>query len=97
MRQTTLFVLPAVVWLWGDCAVAQRTLEYDYSAVNQVRIDLRELGYPPADVIPADESAVRSLAVAPNGALYGATSGKRSHLFVLFPVHGYVQIGRAHV
>lgn len=90
MRQKILFVL-AGVWLWGDCALAQRTLEYDYSVVNQVRIDLRELGYPPADVIPADESAVRSLAVAPNGALYGATSGKRSHLFVLFPVHGYVQ------
>ena len=69
---------------------AQRNPEYDRSVVSQVRIDLRELGYPPADVIPPDESAVRSLTVAPNGALYGATSGKRSHLFVLEPVHGYV-------
>jgi hypothetical protein len=70
--------------------VAQRTPDYDRSVVSQVRIDLRELGYPPVDVIPSDESAVRSLTVAPNGALYGATSGKRSHLFVLEPVHGYV-------
>jgi hypothetical protein len=72
-------------------ALAQRPLEYDYSVVRQVRVDLRDLGYPPVDVIPAEESAIRSLAVAPNGALYGATSGRRSHLFVLFPVHGYVQ------
>lgn len=69
---------------------AQRTGEYDRSVVSQVRIDLRELGYPPADVIPPDESAVRSLAVAPNGVLYGATSGRRSHLFALDPLHGYV-------
>ena len=40
---------------------------------------------------PAGESAVRALAVAPNGAIYGVTSGKRSHLFALFPQHGYVQ------
>ncbi len=72
-------------------AAAQRPIEYDYSVVRQVRVDLRDLGYPPVDVIPAEESAIRSLAVAPNGALYGATSGRRSHLFVLFPVHGYVQ------
>jgi hypothetical protein len=29
--------------------------------------------------------------VAPNGAVYGATSGRRSHLFVLEPQHGWVQ------
>ncbi|MBL8290259.1 MAG: hypothetical protein JNN08_00410, partial [Bryobacterales bacterium] len=68
MLQKILFVL-AAVWFGHPSAVAQRTLEYDYSVVNQVRIDLRELGYPPADVIPPDESAVRSLAIAPNGAL----------------------------
>lgn len=72
-------------------AAAQRTLESDKSVVSQVRIDMRDLGYPPADVIPYGECAVRALAVAPDGTLYGATSGKRSHLFVLFPAHGYVQ------
>lgn len=70
---------------------AQRTPDYDRSVVSQVRIDLRDLGYAPADMIPPDESAIRSLAVAPNGAVYGATSGRRSHLFVLYPQHGYVQ------
>ena len=85
--------LAALIVLLAGAAIApgQRTLEHDRSVVSQVRIDLRDLGYSPVDVIPPDESAIRALAVAPNGALYGATSGKRSHLFVLYPAHGYVQ------
>ena len=71
-------------------AVAQRDAKYDQSVVSQVRIDLRDLGYPPLDVIPADESAIRALTVAPDGKVYGATSGARAHLFVLDPQHGYV-------
>ena len=86
LRRNALFL-----FLLSAPAFAQRPLDYDHSVVRQVRVDLRDLGYPPVDVIPPDESAVRALAVAPNGALYGATSGQRSHLFVLFPVHGYVQ------
>lgn len=70
---------------------AQRTPDYDFSVVRQTRIDLRDLGYPPLDVIPSDESAIRALAVSPEGLIYGATSGKRSHLFVLNPQHGYVE------
>ncbi len=77
--------------LFSGPALAQRRVAYDYSVVSQVRIDLRDLGYPELDVIPPDSSKVRSLAVAPSGALYGATSGRRSYLFVLYPVHGYVQ------
>ena len=71
--------------------LAQRTPDYDNVVVPQNRIDARDLGYPPLDLIPNDESAITSLTVAPNGNLYGATSGKRSHLFVLNPRHGYVQ------
>ena len=70
---------------------AQRTLDYDYVVVPQNRIDARDLGYPPIDVIPDGESAITALTVAPNGSLYGATSGSHSHLFVLNPRHGYVQ------
>jgi hypothetical protein len=79
--------------LLGGAAVAraQRTTAYDRSVVSQIRMDLRDLGYPPLDVIPSDESAIRSLALAPDGTLYGATSGHKSHLFVLYPRHGYVQ------
>ena len=76
--------------LLSPLALAQRDAGYDRSVVKQVRIDLRDLGYPPLDVIPPDESAIGALTVAPDGKLYGATGGKRSHLFVLDPVHGYV-------
>src|SRR5579885_3581234 len=87
MRAPAIFLL-CLAPLW-----AQRTLEYDRSVVSQVRIDARDLGYSPVDLIPPGESAVTAMAVAPNtsGLIYGATSGKRSHLFVLDPVHGYVQ------
>jgi len=75
----------------NSSALAQRTLDYDKVVVPQNRIDARDLGYPPIDVIPNGESAITSLTIAPNGNLYGATSGKRSHLFLLNPRHGYVQ------
>jgi hypothetical protein len=78
--------------LAASAANAQREPEHDRSVVNQMRVDARDLGYSPVDVIPAGESAIRALAVAPDGAIYGATSGKRSHLFVLRPQHGYVQL-----
>ncbi len=75
------------------CAIAhaQRTPDYDKVVVLQTRIDARDLGYSPVDLIPDGESGITSLVVAPNGNLYGATSGLRSHLFVLIPQHGYVQ------
>ncbi len=88
-RQALLWLL--LVGLAGNTAQAQRNLDYDEVVVSQNRIDARDLGYPPLDVIPDGESAITSLAVAPNGSIYGATSGKRSHLFVLNPRHGYVQ------
>lgn len=77
--------------LAGAVAKGQRTLDYDNMVVPQNRVDARDLGYPPIDVIPDGESAITALTIAPNGNLYGATSGKRSHLFVLNPRHGYVQ------
>ena len=84
------WLLGLVLILFCRMVKAQREPGYDHSVVKQVRIDLRDLGYPPLDVIPAGESAIRALGVAPDGKLYGATSGKRSHLFVIDPVHGYV-------
>ncbi len=85
MRAPAIFLL-CLAPLW-----AQRTLEYDRSVVSQVRIDARDLGYPPVDVIPSGESAIHALAVGPDGLVYGATGGRRSHLFLLNPLHGYVQ------
>jgi hypothetical protein len=86
--KTNLFLL---VLMTAALLSAQRTPDYDFSVVRQTRIDLRDLGYPPLDVIPSEESAIRALAVSPEGLIYGATSGKRSHLFVLDPQHGYVE------
>jgi outer membrane protein assembly factor BamB len=83
------FVFLAI--LVNFAAYGQRTPEYDNVVVLQTRIDARDLGYAPVDVIPDGESGITSLTVAPNGYLYGATSGIRSHLFVLIPRHGYVQ------
>ena len=89
MRRLSVLLLLAIAAL--TTANAQRTVDYDYSVVRQTRIDLRDLGYPPVDIIPPDESAIHSLAVSPAGLLYGATSGRRSHLFYLDPQHGWVQ------
>ena len=57
---------------------------------NQIRLDLRVLGDPPLDVIPAGECAITSLTVGGNGCVYGGTSGKRAHLFELDPKWGHV-------
>ena len=47
------------------------------------RLDFRDLGYPGATEIPADSSPITALlAHGGNGKVYGATSGKASHLFV---------------
>lgn len=74
-----------LTWCYG-----QREPSYDHVVVTQTRIDARDLGYAPVDVIPDGESGITSLTVAPSGDVYGATSGSHAHLFVLSPQHGYV-------
>jgi hypothetical protein len=49
------------------------------------RLDCRDLGYPFFSRIPADDSYITSLAVAPDGRVYGATTGFQSYLFVYSP------------
>jgi sugar lactone lactonase YvrE len=89
VQRTWLSIVAVIAFV--PFAWAQRDTSYDFSVVSQVRIDLRDLGYPPIDLIPSDESEIRALAVAPDGRVYGATSGGRSHLFLLDPRHGYIQ------
>lgn len=79
-------VLIAAMVLFSPVPSASRN-----GAVSQIRMDLRELGYPPIDVIPAEESAIRALTVGPDGRLYGVASGGRSHLFTLDPSNGMVE------
>lgn len=45
------------------------------------RLDYRDLGYPGATEIPADDSPITALLAHSNGHVYGATTGKQSHLF----------------
>lgn len=45
------------------------------------RLDFRDLGYPAATEIPADDSPIAALLSHSNGRVYGATSGKQSNLF----------------
>jgi hypothetical protein len=89
--KSKVLLLFTVALCVGAAAYGQRSPDYDKVVVLQTRIDARDLGYAPLDLIPNGESGITSLTVAPNGYLYGATSGKQSHLFVLIPRHGYVQ------
>src|SRR6202000_2585262 len=86
------YILCAISFaMFTAAACCQRDLAYDNVVIPQNRIDARPLGYPPVDVIPDGESGNTSLTVAPNGDVYGATSGEHAHLFVFNPRHRYVQ------
>jgi outer membrane protein assembly factor BamB len=85
------FLLTVLLMAFTATSPGQRERSYDNVVVTQTRIDARDLGYAPVDVIPDGESGITSLTVAPNGDLYGATSGAHAHLFVLSPHQGYVQ------
>ena len=45
------------------------------------RLDFRDLGYPGATEIPADNTPIVALLAHSDGQIYGATTGKQSHLF----------------
>lgn len=58
---------------------AQKCVNPNFEAY---RLDYRDLGYPAATDIPADNTPIASLLAHSNGKVYGATSGKQSYLFV---------------
>lgn len=70
---------------------AQRTESMDAVVVPQNRIAMRDLGWPPVDVIPEDESGITALVVAPDGTIYGGTTGNQAHLFALKPAGALVR------
>ena len=83
----------AIVFLMASSAFAQKCVNPHCDAQ---RLDFRDLGYPGATEIAADSSPITALlAHSANGKVYGATSGKASHLFVwdsrvnkVFPLGG---------
>ncbi|MGV8138251.1 MAG: hypothetical protein AB2L20_23825 [Mangrovibacterium sp.] len=49
------------------------------------RVDLRDLGYPNVNEIPANSNAITSLITANDGKIYGGTSGEEAYLFTFDP------------
>lgn len=60
-------------------ALAQKWIN---PAFDAHRLDYRDLGYPDVTAIEADNSPITALLTSPDGRVYGATSGKASHLFL---------------
>ena len=69
----------AVVLSVASAAFAQKCVNPHF---DSQRLDFRDLGYPGATEIRADSSPITALLPHTNGKVYGATSGKASHLFV---------------
>ena len=63
----------------AQCCFAQKCVNPHFDAQ---RLDFRDLGYPGATEISADSSPITALLGHSNGKVYGATSGRRAHLFV---------------
>ena len=74
-----IVLLLLIVALMGTQATAQKCVNPHFEAH---RLDFRDLGYPSATEIPADNTPIASLLAHSNGKVYGATSGKQSYLFV---------------
>ena len=59
------------------------------------RVDLRNLGYPLVNEIPANSSAITSLITARDGKIYGGTCGEEAYLFLFDPAINKVRhLGR---
>ncbi len=74
------FITAAIIILFSaNVLSAQKSVNPHFEAHH---LDYRDLGYPGATEIPADNSPITSLITHSNGKIYGATSGKKSYLFV---------------
>ena len=76
---TLLFLAPAV----GPPAEAQDWAKPSLAHLH--RLDLRDLGYPMVNEIPANSSAITSLMTSRDGTIYGGTSGEEAYLFLFDP------------
>ena len=74
-----LYYIPCAILLLAVPVVhAQKCVNPHFEAH---RLDFRDLGYPAATEIPADDSPIAALLAHTNGRIYGATTGKQSYLF----------------
>jgi len=63
-------------------AAAQHWVNPDFECH---RLDLRDLGYPEVNQVPANSSAITSLLTSASGKIYGGTSGDEAYLVVYDP------------
>lgn len=71
-------IIAAMTLMAALSANAQKCVNPHFDAQ---RLDFRDLGYPGATEIPADDTPITALFGHSNGKVYGATTGKQSHLF----------------
>ncbi|MEM7108668.1 MAG: hypothetical protein AAF519_10620 [Bacteroidota bacterium] len=76
--QKQLLVIAVLLSFSAKVTQAQKNVN---PHIESQRLDFRDLGYPAATMIPADDSPIASLLAHSNGKIYGATSGKQSYLF----------------
>lgn len=80
MKYSNIIILVSFLtgWMLPE-AQAQKCVNPN---VEAYRLDYRDLGYPGVTEIPADDTPIGALMAHSNGKVYGATSGKHSHIFV---------------
>lgn len=76
------YILLAAFAAFSISAGAQKCVNPHFDAQ---RLDFRDLGYPGATEIPADNTPIVALLSHSNGQIYGATTGKQSYLFHFDP------------
>ena len=79
MKYKIIVYLLLIVTFFCQTLSAQKCVNPNFEAH---RLDFRDIGYPAATEIPADNSPITALLAHSSGKVYGATSGKQSYLFV---------------
>lgn len=79
MKYTKIIVIFLVLLFLDFGVQAQKCVNPNFEAH---RLDFRDIGYPAATEISADNSPISALLAHSNGKVYGSTSGKQSYLFV---------------
>lgn len=82
MIMRKIYATIIAVLVLGITAYAQKCVNPHFDAQ---RLDFRDLGYPGATEIPADNSPIAALLGHSNGRTYGATTGRQSYLFSFDP------------
>lgn len=83
-KSTLIFILFGFIFFNSALLPAQDWAKTNIKDLQ--RVDLRDLGYPLINEIPANSSAVTSLLTSGDGKIYGATSGEEAWLFMFDPL-----------